>query len=1190
MRFFTLVLVILHLVYAAQSQHNAKQIFKLPENISSNEYEHGVVLVKLKESHKTLFSQSPSGTISNAGILSATELIPKKTINNSQARRAPRKSISGVDLSLYYSVAVNSGEDIETIINRLYASGHFEIVEPSYRHFSSYNPNDPSTGSQYYLNKIRAFEAWDISKSNTDVVIAILDSGGDLDHPDLASKLFINQNEIPDNGIDDDENGYVDDVYGWDFSGATRDLIGTPGFKGDNDPSIIKGGGHMHGTMVAGCAAASTDNGIGIAGVGFNARLLFTKHYADDQPESDNFYSSNLYVGMLYAATVLSDNNVPYKIINCSFGGSGRSQIYQDIIDYVTLDLGCLVIAAAGNNNSEDLRYPGAYNNVLCVAATDGDDRKSGFSSYGNWVDISAPGSSIFTTQFNDLYGTTQGTSFSCPITSGAAALVWPMFPELTPVQLAERLRVTADESFYTKNTATFQKKLGKGRLDIYRALTADFPSLRASRIKMVTENGSSAIRPGDKGFLYFDVSNLLSSTSSNLEISISSSSSVLTFTKNKIYPGIISTNNKVSTKLNPFAFTAGNTIASNRVVDITITFTDGDYVDFQVYSVNLNPSFVDIEENQVSTTISSIGRIGYDGEGQARGLGFEFNGIPLLYEMGILMGNSSSSILNNVRSASGSAYDQDFVEIEKINEIRPGLRSSVEIFGSISNSVTPASQDILISYRSLVWRSSPNNKFVILEYKLKNPTASTINDYRFGLFADWDISNGDGAAWNAQLNLGYVFPKEEPTLPYAGIQVLTGNANHYAIDNNQNIAGTPFGLYDGFTDNEKFTTLSTPRAEAGLAEGGEDVSHVVSTGPFTLAANQEITIAFAIHGAENLSDLTESAEAALSLYNLTLQAPQPIIEMVSTCYGDGASLTATGASNFNWYYDFTDGEPFFSGNVLVISDLLRDTTFYVSNADNLYESVRTPAMVNVKAIPQINSSGSLNLCEGNTLTLSALDADEYEWSTGATTQSIEVTAAGEFSVTVKDVTLECESESTTVIVSILEAPVASFITEGGFFPNTPIQFVDQSSNAISWFWQFGNGSTSTQQNPTSQFTSIGDFSPSLTVIAANGCTSTYTNSISIITAAERVLNNAVSVYPNPTKGNLVVKANGLANPNFNIQILNSQGQVVYAAFDEAIEGQLAHTIPSLILPQGLYFVKIFNEGTMVIRKIVKTE
>jgi serine protease len=941
--------------------------------------------------------------------------------------------------------------------------------------------------------------------------------------------------------------------------------------------------------MVGGCAAAATNNGVGIAGVGYNARLLFTKHYADDQPSDDRFYTSNLYLGILYAAEVLSDNNIDKKIINCSFGGIGRSQVIQDFINLVTLDFNCLVIAAAGNDNKQDLHYPAAYNNVLSVASTDSGDRRSSFSNFGTWVDISAPGSSIFTTSFDNTYSSENGTSFSCPITSGAAAIVWSHFPELTGIQVAEKLRVTADESFYSLNIASLKNKLGKGRLDIFKALTVDFPSLRASKIKVQNENGSSAVRSSQTGFLSFDVFNHLSSTTSNVEISISSSSSLVTFTTSKVYPGLIGEGSTISTKQNPFVFTTAANIPSNTKVNFTISYIDGEYHDYEVVSVTLNPSYIDLEENQVSTTVSSIGRLGYDGEGQTSGLGFQFNGTPLLYEMGLIMGNSSANILNNVRAAASSAYDQDFVQINQIDQIIPGERSATEIFGSMSNSATLASQNILIDYRSLVWKDAPNDQFVIVEYKLTNPTANPISNYHFGIFADWDITIEDSVNWNETLSLGYVFPKADDSSPLAGIQVLEGTGHQYAIDNNQDTPEASFGLYDGYTDVEKFTSISTSRNTSGLSvDSVSDVSHVVSSGPHTINPGETITIAFALHAADDLASLIASAAAADTLYNLTLQAPTPVVVAVDACYGGTANISATGATSFNWYHNFTDGEPFFSGSQLVTGDLFNDTIFYVSNADNSFESVRTPAIVNLKANPQVITSGPTTFCDGEVITLSALEADEYEWSTSATTQSIEISTEGDYSLIVRDLDLDCESTSEVISVTILPLPVAAFTSDTESITNTSVNFSDESTDGVSWLWNFGDGSTSTDQNPVHQYVVAGDYQITLTVTSANGCQHEVTNGIGIITSSEKELEAAVSVYPNPANDKILVEASGLSSPSFTIDVMSIQGRKLFETTVDAVDGKISQVISTASVPAGLYLVKVSNDGKSVTKKLIK--
>ncbi len=169
---------------------------------------------------------------------------------------------------------------------------------------------------------------------------------------------------------------------------------------------------------------------------------------------------------------------------------------------------------------------PAAYDHVLSVASSDENDLRSWFSNYGKTVDITAPGSNIYTTNYDDAYRTDSGTSLSAPIVSGAAALVWAHNPTYTPLQVAEQLRISADETFYNDNP-TFINKLGKGRLDIARALTLQTPSIRANHQRLVNSSGDFP-GPGEKGKLYFNFTNYLKPSSSALKVTLTSSSPYL--------------------------------------------------------------------------------------------------------------------------------------------------------------------------------------------------------------------------------------------------------------------------------------------------------------------------------------------------------------------------------------------------------------------------------------------------------------------------------------------------------------------------------------------------------------------------------------------------------------------------------------------------------------------------------------
>ena len=221
--------------------------FKLPEGIQSHQFAGTHVLVKVKKDFINLFDgQSSPALIKNLSA-SIAPLVPHKLQTKIKSSTAPRLRQSPVDIGLYYEIGF-AGGNLESFINQLYATGYFDAVEPDYTAQLHYSPNDLSTGNQYYLNKIRAYEAWDITKGSSEIIIGIVDSGGDLDHPDLASQLYVNTNDLPD-GLDNDNDGYIDNYRGWDMS------------MNDNNPMVDMSN---HGSHVSGCATASTDNGVGV--------------------------------------------------------------------------------------------------------------------------------------------------------------------------------------------------------------------------------------------------------------------------------------------------------------------------------------------------------------------------------------------------------------------------------------------------------------------------------------------------------------------------------------------------------------------------------------------------------------------------------------------------------------------------------------------------------------------------------------------------------------------------------------------------------------------------------------------------------------------------------------------------------------------------------------------------------------
>ncbi len=327
-----------------------------------------------------------------------------------------------------------------------------QYVEWNYRVHALETPDDERWSEQWALHKIGAPQAWDIAHCQG-TIVAILDTGVHLEHPDLRKALWTNPGEIPNNGIDDDGNGKVDDVHGWHFY---QNCSTGPCIPYEN--RIIQDD-NGHGTHVTGIAAAETDNGIGIAGVSWGAQAMIVKVL--DQ-HGDGYYS-DVAAGIVYA----TDNGA--QVINLSLGGEQSSQLLQDAVNYA-YQRGVLVVAASGNDGGSVL-HPAACENVVAVAATDRDDQRPGYSNRGPEVDIAAPGHNIVSTwPWLNGYYYKRGTSMAAPHVSGSAALLWSWRPDYTNAQIQRRLESQADDV----NADTYpghDPYLGWGRLNVRRAL-----------------------------------------------------------------------------------------------------------------------------------------------------------------------------------------------------------------------------------------------------------------------------------------------------------------------------------------------------------------------------------------------------------------------------------------------------------------------------------------------------------------------------------------------------------------------------------------------------------------------------------------------------------------------------------------------------------------------------------------------
>jgi len=347
-------------------------------------------------------------------------------------------------------VAVPDGREF-ALADALARAPGVRFAEPDYFAQAELIPNDPRWADQWGPQRIGADQAWDRVPAVHGLMIAVLDSGITLDHSDLKARIWTNPGEIPDNGIDDDQNGKIDDVHGWHF----YTCVG-PGTCPGQDNNIRDDYGHGHGTQVAGIIAADSNNGIGIAGLAWQATILPVKVL-------DEFGSgaySDIAEGIVYA----TDNGA--TILNLSLGGSDPSETLRAAVHYA-LNRNRVVIAAAGNNGKA-IQYPAAIEGVIAVGATDRADQQASFSNGGPELDLVAPGVDILSTsRYYDGYFVASGTSFAAPHVAGVAALVWAAAPALTALQVRETLEQTAVDL----GPVGYDTGTGYGRLDAAAAI-----------------------------------------------------------------------------------------------------------------------------------------------------------------------------------------------------------------------------------------------------------------------------------------------------------------------------------------------------------------------------------------------------------------------------------------------------------------------------------------------------------------------------------------------------------------------------------------------------------------------------------------------------------------------------------------------------------------------------------------------
>lgn len=360
------------------------------------------------------------------------------------------EGISRVDFDTYSNrEALPTATGVEKVARNNNKSRGEVLNDPKLSKLWAFEDN-----SNHGMSVNKAYREFGLAQGQETIVVAVVDTGVDYNHEDLKDIMWVNEDEIPGNGIDDDGNGYIDDIHGINTLVRDNDGNATGDMMDD----------HSHGTHVSGTIAAKQNNGIGIAGVASNVRIMGIRTVPSRGDETDVDVAESF----LYAAK----NGA--RIINCSFGKSHNEggTLVKDTIDYISENYNVLVIVSAGNdskNIDKRLTYPASFDSegMLVIASSTSGGRFSYFSNYGlTNVDVAAPGSTIYSTTPGNRYGNMSGTSMASPNTTGVAAEVLSHNPSLTSYELKEILMNTV-----TAKSSMDGRIATGGVVDLYSAL-----------------------------------------------------------------------------------------------------------------------------------------------------------------------------------------------------------------------------------------------------------------------------------------------------------------------------------------------------------------------------------------------------------------------------------------------------------------------------------------------------------------------------------------------------------------------------------------------------------------------------------------------------------------------------------------------------------------------------------------------
>ena len=719
-------------------------------------------------------------------------------------------------------------------------------------------PDDELYDDQTHLNGMEMEAAWDVVKGEDgNVVVAITDGGTYWRHQDLRDNVWVNADEIPGNGIDDDNNGYVDDVHGWDFSDSTNDPTGADGHVGLD-----------HATSVTGVVAAVANNGIGIAGTSWNAKFM---------PVNS---SCLLDAGLCWsaAATVYAAENGA-DVITAAYGRAVDSFLLADAMEFA-VEHGAVVVAAGGNHNHniDDMPlYPASYPTTLSVGGTRKNSDRTSQHVFGRSLDVVAAAKDVNTTILGNQYDVADGTSLSVPIVAGVAALVRTQWPDYGVYEVMEQIRQTAD-NIDEAQPISRRGLMGRGRVNARRAVTEEAtPGIRMVKFDWKDADGNGDLVPGESFTVEADFVNYGGDARAlSVGLGVGNSRPFVTVTSPMIAVGAVP---RLGTFSASFDLQVNDPSPENHTMVLYVTVEDGDFSsvsDHLRIMANIK-GLRSVTTSKLTASVTNQGNIGYliNQEAPGTGEGFTFLGkqtrlLSAMYEGGLLIGTGVDNLVDCLAS------DRPDKSRNKHFKAVPGADLFPQKGGPTTGWLRVEMEDSGAEYPlglhilqdSFVDDTPEHEDFLVLRYAVTNTNEDQwLRGMYIGVYIDWDLDPDeaiDSGVYNEENQVAMIFDSEFE-FGGTGVKVLSSPP------------GISFDLLPyqvtfsgGFSNSEKWEALSGGISNS-VNYARRDLAQMVGAGPFDLGPQETTVVGFALIGGHDESDIVESAVNAQALWDSKL-------------------------------------------------------------------------------------------------------------------------------------------------------------------------------------------------------------------------------------------------------------------------------------------------------------------------------